>query len=228
MTKAVLFDLDGTILDTRSNIVSALVDAIKDELGITINPDEAHQRDMLRRRPKEYFAQHYGGRAAKLYDYYRARYSSDGINQFENILEVIVELKKRGLLVGIVTNKARERVMQDFAYIGFDRIVFDIVITAEDTVERKPHPAPLLCAAHALSVDPTECFYVGDGPHDVIVANAAGAASVAAAWGYYTSVDLQACGPTFLADSVSAFEEFIYSEEFPKEDMQTPNQEART
>lgn len=205
----VLFDLDGTILDTRTNIVAALCSAVKTELGIEITPDRDHMGDMLRRRPMEYFRQHYGDHAFGLYERYRSEYSSVGIVPFAGVIDEIMKLKHRGFKVGIVTNKALERVMQDLVEVKIDRSVFDVVVTAEDTLERKPDPAPIYFAANALGVTADELIYVGDGPHDVVAATNAGAYSVAVTWGYYTEDALRDCSPSYLAVDAHTFDSYF-------------------
>lgn len=207
----ILFDLDGTILDTRAYILAALTRSIDLSLGIKIFPDQDHQSDMLRRRPKEYFQQHYGNHASCLYQEYQRQYSSAGVLPFDGITETIGTLKQRGLNVGIVTNKALVRVEKDLANAKICKKIFDVIVTAEDTLERKPSPAPIQFAANTLKIDPGELVYVGDGPHDVIAAKEAGSHSVAVTWGYYDESELRNCSPQFLAENVRSLDVHLKS-----------------
>ena len=78
--------------------------------------------------------------------------------------------------------RAGQRVSADLDYLNMQGVV-DNIVTSEDTVERKPHPAPLLKGAEKLGLRPAECAYIGDYEGDIIAAKAAGMVSVAALWG---------------------------------------------
>src|SRR5436190_3018346 len=95
--------------------------------------------------------------------------------------ELIVQLKKRGVAWGIVTNKA-----QRFTDVLVRRLEIapDVVTCGDSTPHLKPHPASLLLAAEKLKILPENCFYLGDDLRDIQAARAAGMHPVAVTWGY--------------------------------------------
>ncbi len=198
----VLFDLDGTLLDTRSAIVRAFCEAVLEVEGHAINPDDEHIHELLRRRPNEYFSQHYPNRADALTSAYQRCYSSDGVQLFPGVAAMLEDLAKSCFL-GIVSNKANVRIEKDLDHCGIEMTVFDVIVGAEDTPERKPHPAPILRALPAGGRCDGKVVYVGDGPHDVLAAKSAGVESAAVTWGNYPVSQLQAVSPRNIFSQVS-------------------------
>jgi phosphoglycolate phosphatase-like HAD superfamily hydrolase len=98
------------------------------------------------------------------------------------VREVLAELRARGYLLGVASNKSRGRIEADIDFLGLHGLV-DAYVTSEDTVQRKPHPAPLLKLAEKLQVEARYCTYIGDYRGDIIAAREAGMVSVAVMWG---------------------------------------------
>lgn len=193
--RTVLFDFDGTLADTRPAIVTTYRAAIKAILDIDILPDDDHLQDMLRRRPLEYFTQHYGAHAPVLENAYRARYIPAGISLYPGISNLLDTLDAMQTRYGIVTNKGRDRVLADLEQLGVSAQRFAILLAAEDCPLRKPDPAPINMALAQLQIAPVSVTYVGDGPHDMKAANAAGVRAVGVSWGYYSASSLKAENP---------------------------------
>lgn len=198
--RVVLFDLDGTLLDSapdlafaanllrvrralpplplaqlRPHVGSGARGMIAQALGIT---PEHTQFDDLKEEFLNDYATHKGQRSRR----------------FAEVDALLGALATRGVRWGIVTNKharfAQPIVAADALLCGAG------VLICGDTCEHaKPHPAPLLAAAAALSVAPEHCIYVGDDLRDMQAARAAGMGSMAAAWGYLgTDVGVQDWG----------------------------------
>jgi len=102
---------------------------------------------------------------------------------FEGAAQLLDQLDARGLRWGIVTNKAQRYTQPVVAALGLAPRAA-VVVSGDTTAHPKPHPAPLLHAAHQLDIDPVRCVYVGDDLRDVIAGNAAGMATIAAEYGY--------------------------------------------
>jgi HAD superfamily hydrolase (TIGR01549 family) len=206
----VLFDLDGTLVDTRPAIKSAYLAAIDVVLGITLLPDDDHMQDMLRRRPLEYFSQHYGAHAQMLENAYRNNYVSSGIQLYPGILDMLCALDAARVPFGIVTNKARERVLSDLTFLGLSLDRFEIIFTAEDSAQRKPHPRPIEMAVEQLRWSKRLATYVGDGPHDIVAAKAASVRAVGVTWGYYFAEQLSAEEPHALCHDAEGLYEKLF------------------
>jgi pyrophosphatase PpaX len=183
----VLFDLDGTLIDSGPMIMASARYAARDVLGI--EPDG--EIDELVRA-------HIGGpgleammqaidpaHVDELVASYREENERlhDGLEAFDAVLDVLLRFQAEGRRLGIVTAKRRSTVELAFARFPVLERASDVLVSAEDTVRHKPDPAPILVALDRLSASPSEAAYVGDSPFDVQAARAAGTFAVAVAWG---------------------------------------------
>ena len=180
----VLFDLDGTLIDSGPIIVASMKHAARTVLGRDVEerlltaaiggPGLVAQMEAL--DPE---------RVDDLVAAYRAHNEPlhQELEAFWEVVEVLPRLREQGRRLGIVTAKRRTTVQ-----LAFDRLPglesnFDVVIGADDTDRHKPDPAPLLEALARLGAAPAESAYVGDSPFDVRAAKAAGMFAIAVAWG---------------------------------------------
>lgn len=186
--RAVLFDLDGTLLDTAPDMVAAL-NALRAEQGLaplayqTVRAAVSHG---AARVVKSGFPDADPAAAAGLQrrflDIYRGALSR-GTRLFPGMDEVLTALARRRLKSGIVTNKPAWLTEPLLEELGL-RARFECVVSGDTVAERKPHPLPLLHAAELAGVAAGECVYVGDAERDVQAAHAAGMPAVVANYGY--------------------------------------------
>jgi N-acetyl-D-muramate 6-phosphate phosphatase len=185
----VLFDLDGTLLDTAPDFVLAL-NALRNAEGLTplapaaIRPHVSHGSAALIRAgfgsgldDKKFEALR-----LRLLDLY-AQVLAQACVPFVGVEEVLVALEARGLPWGIVTNKPGWLTTPLLAALGLGQRAA-CVISGDSTPRAKPHPEPLLAAASALAIGAADCLYVGDAERDVEAARAAGMAVLIARYGY--------------------------------------------
>lgn len=180
----VLFDLDGTLIDSGPMIVASMKHAAQSVLGREI--------------PEEVLAAAVGGpglvaqmhalapdRVDDLVAAYREHNEPlhDELEAFWEVIEVLPRLRGEGRRLGIVTAKRRATVELAFRRLPELESSFDVVITSDDTERHKPAPDPILAALVRLGVAPAEAAYVGDSPFDIRAARAAGVYAVAVAWG---------------------------------------------
>ena len=122
------------------------------------------------------------------------------IRAYDGIDDVLVELEREGARLGIVTSKMRDAV--DLAWDALPPpIVWDCVITTEDTEVHKPHPAPILKALERVGAAPAEAVYIGDSPFDLQSANAAGCSAIGVTWGVFNRETLAAENPLAVVDT---------------------------
>jgi pyrophosphatase PpaX len=180
----VLFDLDGTLIDSGPIILASMKHASLVVLGR--EPDEelvraaiggpglvAQMRDLDPERVDE------------LVDAYRAHNEPlhAELESFAGMLELLPVLRDEGRSLGIVTAKRLRTVGLALDRFPILREATDVVIGVEDTERHKPDPAPLLEALRRLEARPADAAYVGDSPFDVRAAKAAGMFAVAVGWG---------------------------------------------
>lgn len=181
--KAVLFDLDGTLIDTHRLYLEAYRRALAPHLGYA-PPDE----EIVARRPSsergflaEWLGEERAGEAhAALCRHYEALHPALCEGLYEGVREMLAHLRSAGLPLGVVTGKGRRawEVTSRALPLG----EFAAVVTDEDAAEPKPHPGGLLAAAAALGVAPADAVYVGDSLADLEAGRRAGMRVGAALW----------------------------------------------
>jgi len=187
--RAVLFDLDGTLVDTAPDLGGA-ANFIRESLGLSPLPIPAYRqfasagaRGMLQTAlgitPDH---SDYASQRARFLDHYRENLSRHSA-LFAGIDDLLLALARVGVRWGIVTNKPRlytELLLRD---LDLERRAA-VVVCADDVAKAKPAPDPLLRACERLAVVPSQAIYVGDDKRDADAARAAGMRFVAVRWGY--------------------------------------------
>lgn len=190
--RAVLFDLDGTLIDSAPDL-GAAADAMRTARGMPSLPLEMYRpmagagaRGMLGvafgLTPE---APEFATLREEFFCNYEARMTRSTI-VFDGVAQLVNNLQQRGLRWGIVTNKSQRFTNPLVASIA-DFSSAAVVVSGDTTPHSKPHPEPLLFAARSLGVLPAQCLYVGDDERDIQAGKAAGMATVAATYGYLGS-----------------------------------------
>jgi pyrophosphatase PpaX len=207
--RAVVFDLDGTLLDSVPLIVASHRHALQTVLGRD-EPDEV-LRAGIGKPLIEQMRVFDPVRADDLFAAYQAwnleatpRY----VRWFDGVPELLERLCAAGLRLGVATSKMRASVDLAFRTVP-PPVTFDAIVTLEDTTTHKPDPAPLLHALEALGTAAAHALYVGDAVVDVEAARAAGSAAVAVTWGAGTTGDLHAAAPLAVVDTPAALGDVI-------------------
>ena len=198
----VLFDLDGTVIDSGAIILASMRHAAKEVLG----SEPAEEELMAAVGGPGLEAQMHSlapDRVEELVTVYRAHNEPlhDNLVCCAGMEDVLVALKDEGRRLGIVSAKRRATIDLAFARIPLEHL-FDVVVGGDETDRPKPDPEPLLEAAHRLRVDPDLCAYVGDSPFDIRAAKSAGMHAVAVTWGgIHSSAKLQPEDPDAIVDT---------------------------
>jgi len=179
----VLFDLDGTLIDSGEIILASFRHATRTVLAREI-PDEVLAAAVGGSNIYEQMRAFDEERAEELVRVYREHNEPlhDDLVAFEGIEGVLERLKSERRRLGIVTAKRRRTVDLAFSLLPLERY-FDTVVTAEQTKQHKPHPEPVLAALERLGSSPDEAAFVGDSPFDMGAGIAAGVFTVAVSWG---------------------------------------------
>ena len=187
--QAVLFDLDGTLIDSAPDL-GAAADKIRTDRGMPALPYELYRpmagagaRGMLQ-VALDMLPDHPDFEAAK--EEFLTNYQNcltQRTQAFPGVAELLLSLRAKQLVWGIVTNKSKrftEPLVEAMPLLAQAHTV----ISGDTTLHSKPHPEPLFEAARRLGVDPQRCVYVGDDERDVVAGLAAGMGTVAATYGY--------------------------------------------
>lgn len=179
----ILFDLDGTIIDTNELIIESFLHALK---GVV--PDTFSREDII---PKmgltlKHQLQLFSGREevddlTKAYRSYNLSKHDEMVTLFPGVAETIPLLREQGIKLGVVTTKMRDSTERALNLLGiYDAM--DVIVTLDDVENAKPHPEPVLKAIRALGSEPAATLMVGDSAADIESAAAAGATPVGVAW----------------------------------------------
>jgi pyrophosphatase PpaX len=179
----VLFDLDGTVVDSGAIILASMRHAAKEVLGIE-PPDEELMAAVGGPGLEAQMHALAPDRVEELVTVYRAHNEPlhEELVSCAGVDDVLVRLADEGRRLGIVTAKRRATVDLAFANVPLGHL-FETVVGGDETALHKPHPEPLLLAAERMDADPEDCAYVGDSPFDVRAAKAARMHAVAVTWG---------------------------------------------
>lgn len=187
--RAVLFDLDGTLVDSAPDLAGA-ANQMRSVRGLADLP-YAQLRPMVGTGARGMLgvalgvtpaAPDYEALKHEFLDLYESRMLRE-TRVFESVMGLLEALQRRSLPWAIVTNKAERFALPLTQALGLQRGAA-AVIGGDTTPHAKPHPAPLLEAARRAGVAPEHCIYVGDDERDILAGRAAGMRTVAAAWGY--------------------------------------------
>lgn len=187
--RAVLFDLDGTLIDSAPDL-GAAADKMRTDRGLPSLPMERY-RPMAGAGARGMLGEAFGiapdhPEFMVLREEFFVNYESQMTLRttiFEGVPELIAQILQRNMAWGVVTNKSARftdpltRGMPLFSTAA-------AVVSGDTTPYAKPHPAPLLEAALRLNIPPAGCIYVGDDERDIVAGLAAGMGTVAATYGY--------------------------------------------
>lgn len=133
----------------------------------------------------ELFDEYDARRQPEMVAHYRKVYADlhdDWVRLFPGVEALLTHLAQQDVRVGVVTSKSQASAWPALTRFGLmERL--ETLVTYDDTVQHKPHPAPLLLAAERLQLTPGQCWYVGDAIHDIVAAQSAGMVAVGALWG---------------------------------------------
>jgi pyrophosphatase PpaX len=198
----VLFDLDGTIVDSGWMILESFRHATQTVLGRTIPDDELMAR-VGAGHLVDQMADFDAGKAEELAQAYREFYRPlhSELEAFPGMLELLEQLDQEGRKLGIVSAKRGDIVQLAFDALGFGDVM-DVVVGSDEAPRGKPHPDQILVALERLRAEPDDTAYVGDAPFDIAAAKAAGVHAIGVTWGgIHTRERMEAEGPDAVVDT---------------------------
>jgi len=192
----VLFDLDGTLVDTNDLITATFRHVLKAKLGLDVTPEELYAyfgeplvQTLTRFSPD---------RAEELTDAYRewnVLHHDELIRQFGGVSDAVRSLHQAGLKLGVVTSKRTEMALRGLRVCGMDRL-FSVVVGLDQTAKHKPNPEPALLAIQRLNEVPgSHILMVGDSKFDILCGRSAGIKTAAVGWTKQTRAELSGSQP---------------------------------
>ena len=193
----VLFDLDGTLIDSIELIRQSFRHTMMTHRGAP-PPEESwfHGLGTPLRTQFKVFSNDPVEIEAMLVTYREHNNANHDllIKDYPGALDAVRALKAKGLKLGIVTSKQSKGAARGLKKGGFDGL-FDVVVGADDVTAHKPDPTPVLHALKQLGMTPDRAIMVGDSPHDITSGRLAGARTAAALWGPFSRALLEPARP---------------------------------
>ena len=197
--RAVLFDLDGTLIDSIGLIVDAMHHAFETFDGEV--PDDSAWMSGIGTPLYKQLARY--ARSPEELEVLRERYRAYQVVHHDNVIkaypgavDVLANLHARGIVMGIVTSKGDQLAHRGIELTGLAKFL-PVVIGADSVTKHKPEPEPVLLALERLGAGTHEALMIGDSPHDISSGNAAGVRTVGALWGPFTREQIAVAKPTF-------------------------------
>ncbi len=214
MYKLAIFDLDGTLLNTLTDLALACnyalrengfkehsVDTYKTYVGDGIYKlvermlPIMHRNDLMIEKVKS------------LFDTYYAKHSMDHTKPYDGIIELLHTLQEQGVHTAVASNKP-DKYTQELVKLLFKKKI-ELTFGQRIGVPAKPHPQVLLEIREHFKVSAEECIYIGDSDVDMITAKNAGIISVGVLWGFRTQQELLEAGAHYIVSEPKRLEELI-------------------
>jgi len=209
MNKVIIFDLDGTLLDTLEDI-SVSANFALTSLGFETEPKDAYRYhvgegifklfgNIFARNPQ---TEEVIAKAVSLFEEHYAKQFNQNTKLYDGVSKMLTFLQNRGFKMAILSNKP-DSFTKMCALKYLRTWQFDVVLGARQEVPRKPDPTAALEIAQLLHVKPETCFYLGDTMVDMKTARRAGMIALGALWGFRDAEELQKYGAHYLLNSPS-------------------------
>jgi HAD superfamily hydrolase (TIGR01549 family) len=191
MYNTIIFDVDGTLINTEKAVLGSLQKMLYVEYNKSYNFEEL---SFVLGIPGSRSLPQLGiqdiDRANDLWNIYMKEFV-DSINVYPGIQDLLSNLKKQDIQIGIVTSKTRSELTDDFEPFGLMKYL-SFVVCADDTKLHKPNPEPILKFLEISKADPIKLIYIGDTIYDSQCARDSGVAFGLAAWGANKEIKIQA------------------------------------
>lgn len=196
--KGLLFDFDGTLLDTNELIMETFYHVLspkfpgkykKEDMAQFIGPSLKETFTMVDPQNTEALIEEYIA-------WNRAQHD-ELVSEFDGVVEVLKQLKRAGLKLAIVSTKRREAILTGLHVLGVEEL-FDVIISNDEVEHTKPHPEPVLLALQELGLQKHEVIMIGDNYHDIEGGQNAGVHTAGVAWSLKGAAFLEALHPTYM------------------------------
>ena len=202
----VLFDYDGTLMDTDDLIIDAWQYTYRQMTGEELSVKEILSSfgEALHFTMSKYFSGEDLEKAIQIHHDHQTATYLERIGMFGGMKELVLELKEKGYQVGVVTSRRKGSTM-----LGLEKYqltdVFDVIVTADDTEKHKPEPEPVLYALRALDRTAEETVLVGDTIMDIGCGQAAGVKTVWCTWAIAAKTETRSMNPDHRINAAGEF-----------------------
>ena len=205
--KAVLFDMDGVLVDSEYTMASAAIAALK-EYGVSAKHEDfvdfigAGEDKFVGGVAEKYGVPYVLSMKDRAYDIYGKMIAEQSI-AFDGVLGVFEALRKMGIKMAVCSSADAVKVRYNLRSLGLHADFFDAVLTGNDVTRKKPSPDILLLAAERIDVEPEDCLVAEDAINGIIAARNAGMHHFAVTTSFDRDTLRSECAPDFIFDSIT-------------------------
>lgn len=203
MKKYIIFDFDGTVINTNDVVIASWQETFRTYLGHEIPESEIVKTfgETLWTTLDRVMPGCDQDEVVKCYRDYQSAHADELVKECEGVKELLRELVKRGYKLAIATSRAKAT-YQEYADRFDLNPYFDVVVAMEDVTHHKPHPETVTSALEKLGAKPEEALMLGDTRFDILCSSNAGVESVFVGWSMARIEDIEAsgCKPTYFID----------------------------
>ena len=212
--RTVLFDLDGTLIDSLRLILDSYHHTLAQH-GLPARTDADWLKGVgtpLTVQLAEWRDQS-GTIEAMIATYreYNLKHHDRMVTVYPGVLDAVRAIRASGRQTGLVTSKNRHGALRGLTLVGL-QLLMDVLVCADEVANPKPHPEPVQKAVTLLNADPASTLYVGDSVHDMHAGRAAGVLTAAALWGPFQRAQLQESSPDFWLEKPEELVELVTGE----------------
>lgn len=204
MATALLFDLDGTLIDSIELIINSKRHAFDGFAGRV--PSDEEWRALIGRPLLDSFREFVSSdaeieRLVGRYREYQLAHHDRLVRAYDGVVAVIRELAAAGHPMALVTSKSDWLAERALKHVGLDDAI-PVIVGCDTCTRHKPHPEPVFNALALLRAGAGDAIFVGDSPHDVEAGRAAGVYTVGVSWGAFTRDEMARCGADLVIDDI--------------------------
>ena len=214
--KTIIFDLDGTLIDSMADIAAAANKALK-TLNFPVHPADAYRffvgdglAVLARRIVPEKTSVEQAGEVAELFKRYYEQNWDQTTRPYPGILHMLESLSRSPINLAVLSNKPDE-FTQIYIKRFFPDIAFKFVFGNRPSVPQKPAPDSALEIAQKLECHPSQCLFVGDTNVDVKTGKAAGMTAMGVTWGFRDQAELEKSGADIIIDTPQQLTDYVFS-----------------
>ncbi len=196
--KALLFDFDGTLLNTNELIIQTFMHVLNERFPGQFSPKDCLK--FIGPSLKQTFNDIAPGEEEALIAKYRAwniEHHDELVSQYPDVVSTLEQLKAQGILLAIVSTKRNDTIDRGLSILGAAHL-FDVRIGTDNVKNVKPDPEPVLLALERLGVDKDDAIMIGDNSHDIEAGHRAGVRAAGVAWAIKGEAYLQQYQPEYI------------------------------
>lgn len=198
MIKALLFDFDGTLLNTNDLIVQTFMHVLEQQFPNQYTAEDCF--NFIGPSLEQTFEQIDAARRDELVTLYRtwnAAHHDELVTEYEGVVETLTALHAQGIRLAIVSSKSTAGIERGMNVLGVSSL-FEVTVSADDVQNVKPHPEPIFQALERMQLAREEVLMIGDNSHDIEAAHRAGVKAVGVAWSFKGEAFLRQYNPHYM------------------------------